>query len=252
MKIILFSFLLLTACTLLDKQNERAFSPSKPKKQSPAKIPFEEKTVKEAKKRILKGLFLTKTQVSRLKKVLKSEKSQDLKDRARMILGRHFLKKSSYKKALAYYSDVKTKPHKNQALLLSAKIYLRQNLPKKALDLLEFLEEELSPAQLKEAYTLKLSLLLRKPLPDKKELLKIYCQILSQENQKNSLYRKEARRLIFQMSEKDLLSLRSEDFIEPVKDLVFFRSGKILFFREKFRSPANFLKNFCAGPGKAL
>ena len=46
------------------------------------------------------------------------------------------------------------------------------------------------------------------------------------------------------MNDKDLLNIRSESFIEPVKDLVFFRAGKILFFREKFRKSKTYFKKF--------
>ena len=46
------------------------------------------------------------------------------------------------------------------------------------------------------------------------------------------------------MNENDLLDVKSEDFIEPVKQLVFFRSGKVLFYREKFKRSHFFFKKF--------
>ena len=200
MKILLVLWLfILPACTLLNKQKQQEIKALKKPSLSQKKISFEEnileeKTVDEARKQLAKGLLLTKSQVKSLKKVLQSQKAPELRDPARMILARHFFKKKSYKIALSYYSKVKEKPYKNKAQLLSAKIYERQGLRQKAWDLLEVLleEEELSPPQLKEAYTLKLSILLKDPLSDKQELLKSYCQILSQESQQNPLYRKKS------------------------------------------------------------
>ena len=65
--------------------------------------------------------------------------------------------------------------------------------------------------------------------------MEIYCHILSHENTNNTDNRKKAKDIIFSMDEKDILEIKSESYIEPVKDLVFYRAGKILFYREKFK-----------------
>ncbi len=250
MNFFLYSLLLITilpSCTLLSVKTKPRFKKkieieAKASKKN-NKLSFEYQIINKAKKKAAFGT-LTKTQTNQLKKILKNTPS--LRDQVRMILSRHFLNKTSYKQALHYYSQVKKNPWKKKAVLAQAKIYYQLNKPKKTNQLIELLleEEGLSSDLLMESYLLKLSLLLKKKKPDQKKLLEVYCHIISYENTKNSLYRKKAKRLIFKMNKKDLLDINSEDFIEPVKDWVFFRIGKILFFREKFQRSHHFFKKF--------
>ncbi|MDE0518855.1 MAG: ABC transporter substrate-binding protein [Bdellovibrionales bacterium] len=248
-----FLFLLLSSCTLLSKKNK--LIPIKEKKIVSAKK--KEKTTAEHKlvhKAIKKSGFLTKNQINQLQKILKNKKTFVSKDLVRMILGRHFLKKSNYKQALSYYSQVQTSPWKIKALLKQAQIYYKINKLKKALTLIQAIGEEKNPPSdlLLESQLLKLSLVLKNKNSNPKEILETYCHILSYETKKNPIYREQAKRIIFKMSEKDLLDLHSEDFIEPVKDLVFFRSGKILFFRENFRKAYTFFKKFLRSSKESL
>ena len=238
--LILFS---LPSCSLLLKQK----SPPPARKKTvtvnkPHKVPFESRIISKAKKEIASGP-LKKKRVTQLKKILKNKKTTTSKEEVRFILGKHFFKKSSYKRSLYYYSQITTDLWGKKALLEEAKIYSRINKPKKAIDRINLLiEENPSPALLAQIHTLKLALILRQKSPDQKELLETYCHILSYKN--NYSYREKARRLIFNMNESDLLDIKSEDFIEPVKELVFFRTGKILFYREKFKRSLSFFKKF--------
>ncbi len=242
----IFLFLLiffLPSCSLILKQKS---TPQVKKKtvtvNKPHKVSFESQIISKATKEIVSGP-LKKKRVTQLKKVLKNKKTTVSKEAIRVILGKHFFKKSSYKKALHYYSQVTKNPWKIKVLLEEAKIYNRINKPKKAIDRINrLIEEDPPPALLAQTYTLKLSLILRQKSPDQKELLKTYCHILSHKN--NYTYREKARHLIFNMNESDLFDIKSESFIEPVKELVFFRTGKILFYREKFKRSLFFLKKF--------
>ena len=211
---------------------------------------MEFQAVKKAEKEVVSEL-LRKKEITQLKKILKTTKILSLKERIKMILGRHFLKTLSYKQALFYYSRVKEDPWRKQSLLQEASIYYKMNQPEKVFHLIEFLldEEELSPELSIKANQLKLTLLLRDESRNQKEILKAYCHILnykdnSSENTKTSLYEKKARQLIYSMTEKDLLDIVDEDFIDPVKDQVFFRAGKILFYRENFKQAYSVFKRF--------
>jgi len=196
----------------------------------------------KAKKEINKS-FLNKKRVIQLKNLLKKDISIDYKEQAKMILARHFLKKSNYKKALFYFSQIKTEPLKNKALLKQAKIYYKLRRFSKAKSLVDkLLKEDLSYSILLETKLVKLSLLLKNPSLDKKELLSIYCDILNYDNR--PFYRKKAKNLIFTMKEEDILDLKSEKFIEPVKDIVYFRMGKTLFYKEQFSRAHFYLKKF--------
>ena len=245
MKILWFFLLIffLPSCTLILKKTstpqikKEAVIVKKPERSSP-----EFRIISKAKKEILSGPLNSK-RVLQLKKLLKNKNLPLSKEPIKIILGKHFLKKTSHKKALHYYSQVTRNPWRKKALLEEAKIYHQINKPDKALDRINsLLEEEPSPALLTQTYTLKLSLVLEEKSPDQKELLEIYCYILNYKN--NPSYKEKARHLIFNMNENDLLDVKSEDFIEPVKELVFFRSGKILFYREKFKRSHFFFKKF--------
>ena len=252
MKFILpFLFILcLPSCTLILKninpsqinKTKKRIADSKKKKQ---KLSFESQVVNKAIKEILSGSLKNK-RVTQLKKIIKQKISASSKNLIRMTLGRHFFKKRSYKQALFYYSQIKKGPWRKKSLLEEAKIYYQINKPNKAFNRLDSLlrREELSPTLLVEVYTLKLSLILRDKSPSQKELLKTYCNILNYKNGKDSIYKGKAKYLIFKMNENDLLDIKSKNFIEPVKDLVFFRVGKILFYRENFKRSYFFFKKF--------
>ena len=240
-------FVFLSSCTLLSKKTKpipikekKSFTTRKKKKSN-----FEYQLVNKAAKKIAIG-SLTEKQVNQLQKILKNKKTSISKDPVRMILGRHFLKKSYYKKALLHYSRVQKNPLRIKALLKQAQIYHQINKPKKALRSIRLIleEEDLPSTLLLESYLLKLSLILRAKDSTQKEILEAYCHILSHENKKNSIHREKTKQIIFEMSEKNLLDINSQDFIEPVKDWVFFRTGKILFFREQFRRSYSFFKKF--------
>ncbi len=248
--IFLFLFILsLPSCTLLSKYTKFSEVNKKERKsivqQKRKKPGFSSRIVSKASKEILSGP-LTQKRITQLKKLLKNKEVSPLKDQIKMILGRHFSKKNSFKKSLIYYSNVNQNPWKNKALLEEAKIYYQMHKPKKTSQLISLLLEErdLTKDILMEAYLLKLSLILKKKSFPHKELLEVYCQILNYEKKKKSMYRTKARHIVFSMNESDLLDIKSEDFIEPIKDLVFFRAGKILFYREKFKRSYFFLKKF--------
>ncbi|MDE0119435.1 MAG: penicillin-binding protein activator [Bdellovibrionales bacterium] len=242
-----FCFLFLSSCTLLSKKHkvipikEKKISSTKKKETNTAEYQLVNKAIKNT-----ASSFLTKKQINQLQKILKKKKSFVSKDLIKMILGRHFLKKKAYKKALFYYSQIQVSPWKIKALLKQAQIYYKINKLKKALTLIRAIRKEKDPPPdlLLESQLLKLSLVLKEKNSSSKEILETYCYILSYETKKNPIYRERAKQIIFKMSEKDLLDLHSEDFIEPVKDLIFFRAGKILFFRENFRQAYTFFKKF--------
>ena len=246
-----FSFILFIAlfssCALISRPPTKPRTVKKSKaisKPKPQKVAVEYRIVEQAEKRV-SSVPLTKGQLRSLKALLKDKKVFFLTDRIKMILGRHFSKKNLPQKALFYYSQIKTSGLRAGALLAEAKIYHKINRPKKALRLIKILleEEDYSPAQGVEAYVLKLSLLSRlTPTTKDKDLLEIYCHILSLENK--SHYKKKAGRLVFDMNEKDLLEIHDEDFTEPVQDLIFYRAGKIFFFRGKFEKSRFFFKKF--------
>ena len=239
----LLFILFLPSCTLLLKKT--ATPQIKQKKNlinKTEKKSSESRIVNKATKEILSGP-LTSKRVSQLKKILKRKTLNFSKEPIKIILGKHFHKKSSYKQALYYYSQVKHNPWQKKALLEEAKIYYQLNKLKKALDRTNSLLEEDPPAELiPQIHIIKLSILLRNKSPDQKKLLETYCHILK--HKKNCLYREKAKLLIFKMNENDLLDIKSEDFIEPVKELVFFRIGKILFYRENFKRSYLFFKKF--------
>ena len=252
--LLLFCLLLFPSCTLIRKYIKPVSSPkasvnqkipSQAPSQKKPQIRAEQQIIAKAQKRV-RSQALTKKQVSQLKKILKSKKNRDLRDPVRMILGRHFFRKSSYKKALFYYETVKRNPSRKKALFWSARLYHRLNQISKALQLIELIieEEDLSDRLLREVYLLKLALISKTPAPSPTEVFKIYCYILTVEHKNNSLYREKAKQILFTMSEKSSLALKSEDFIEPLKDLVFFRIGEILLEREKFRRSHSFFKKF--------
>ena len=245
---LLFLTFFLPSCTLLSESQkplpaQKTQKPLKAKKIKKKKISSESQIIQKLKKKVLSEP-LTPKQVKQLKKILKNQKKLD-KDSIKMILGQHFFKKNDYKKALSYYSQVNKAPLKSQALLEIAKIYYQTKKPKKVLDSLDLLEEESSSKELLvEGYLLKLTLILESPSPNHIELLKTYCQLLHYEEKQSSIYREKAKNLIFKIKENVLLDIKSEDFIEPVKEFVFFRAGKILFYREKFKSSYFYLKKF--------
>ncbi len=246
---LLLFFLFYPSCTLLSKLK----NPSEKKtplkseviKPQKKKQSLESQIVTKAKKQIL-SRPLTEKQVKNLKKILKAKQSARSKEPLRMILGQHFFKKSSHKIALSYYSQVTKQPWKTKALLQKAKIYYQKNKPKKALHFIElFLEEDpATPDLLVKAYLLKLALISNNSSPDDMELLKIYCHILHHKNEKTSIYKEKAKNLVFRIKKAHLLDIKSEDFIKPVQDLVFFRVGKILFHRGKFKKAGVYFKKF--------
>lgn len=250
---ILFLFLFIfnfSSCTLISYYKKSSKINKKENKtltqtiqQKRKKSNFEFQIANQAKKEILSGPLINK-RVTQLKKLLKNKKSLVSRDQIKILLGRHFLKKNLYKKSLFYYSKVKQNPWRTKALLEEAKIYYQLHKSKKTLELINILleEENLKPDLIMEIYLLKLSLVLREQSVNQKELLEIYCHILNYE--KSSTYRKKAKYLVFNMNETDLLDIKSEDFIEPIKDLIFFRVGKILFYQEKFKRSYFFLKKF--------
>ena len=212
----------------------------KKKKQS-----VEQQIITQAKNH-LRSSPLTQRQITKLKTILKSKKRKGLKDPVRMLLGRHFFRKSLYKKALFYYKKVQQNPHRKKALLWSAKLYHRLDQPQKALKTIDLMieEESLSDRFLKEVYLLKLTILSQAPSPSLTKLFESYCHILTLEPKNKALYRSKAKNILFQMRDKSVLAIAGEDFITPLKDLVFFRQGEILLEREKFRRAHSFFKKF--------
>ena len=244
--LIIFS---LSSCTLISKHitSDQKKAPSKPLQNSKKtkKDLFEKKIFFKAKEEV-SSKPLTNKRVKQLKTILKNKKSFISKEKIKIILGHHFFLKKSYKKALLYYSQVKHYPSHKLLILREAKIYYRIGKYKKALKQVNFLLEadDLSPESSAELYLLKLNLTLKKKDPDKKELLEIYCHILNHENTNSTDNRKKVKDIIFGMDEKDILDIKSESYIEPVKDLVFYRAGKVLFYREKFKQSYFLLKKF--------
>ena len=229
--------------TKKDQQKTSLQNKKQPKKKKKA----EQQIITQAKNR-LRSQPLTTKQVTQLKKILKSKKDRNLKDPARMLLGRHFFKISSYKTATVYYKKVEQSPYKKIALLWLARLYQHQRLNQvpKALQLIEQIKEEpdLSDRFLKEVYLLKLALISTSPDPSLKEVFKAYCDILTVEHKNKTPYREKAKQILFTMSEKSVLDIRSKNFISPLKDLVFFRVGEIFLEREKFRKALLFFKKF--------
>lgn len=239
----LLFILFLPSCALLFKKTDTPqIKQKKNLTNKTEKKSSEFRIVNKATKEILSGP-LTSKRVFQLKKILKRKTLNFSKEPIKTILGKHFYKKSLYKQALYYYSQVKHNPWQKKALIEEAKIYYQLNKLKKALDRIDSLLEEDPPAELiPQIHIIKLSILLRNKVPEQKKLLETYCRILK--HKKSSLYREKAKLLIFKMNENDLLDIKSEDFIEPVKELIFFRIGKVLFYRENFKRSYLFFKKF--------
>ena len=190
--------------------------------------------------------LLSEKRVNQVKKILRNRNLQEYYDQANMILGRHYLRKSVYKQALRFFRKIKEQPLKGQADLESARIYYNLNKYSQAIQLLEQMEKQKKTQSLQlltDLYYLKRQILLQSKPIDYVNLLEVYCQLLElSNNDKESPYRKQIHRILFTMKEKDLLNITGEDFIKPVKDIVFFQAGKILFYREKFNRSYSFFR----------
>ena len=213
----------LSSCALISKHiisaPQKASSQALPKSKKTKKDHVERNIFLKAKKEV-SSKPLTNKRVKQLKKILKNKKSFISKQKIKIILGHHFFLKKSYKKALSYYSQVEHYPSHQLLILREAKIYYRTGKYKKALKQVNFLlkADNLSSELSSELYFLKLNITLKRKNPDKKELLEIYCHILNHENTDGTDNRKKAKDIIFSMDETDILDIKSESYIEPVKD----------------------------------
>ncbi len=139
------------------------------------------------------------------------------------------------------------KQKKQKQLFLSAKSNFQSGQLKKAQNTInDLLYEKISlPKEiLTKIYQLQLNILLKTPEVESKKLLEVYCNILHQSGQKKSIYRKKAFHLIINMKEKELREVEGKKYITPVKDLIFYQLGKVLFYKEKFNKSYGFLKKF--------
>ena len=106
-------------------------------------------------------------------------------------------------------------------------------------------EKELLPKEiLMKLYQFKLDILLKSKEVDQLKLLEAYCNILQQIKQKKSIYRKKAFNIVINMKEKELNKVQDTRYITPIKDLIFYQLGKILFYKEKFNDSHSFFKKF--------
>ena len=150
-------------------------------------------------------------------------------------------------------TDIKTPPQQEQfslkqkQLFLSAKSDFQNKKFKKANNTIKTLlyEKEFLPNEiLTKIYRLQLAILLKSSEVEPTELVKVYCNILQRTKQKKSIYRKKAFDIIVNMKEKELKEVRNQKNIDPIKDLVFYQTGKILFHKEKFNDSYRFFKQF--------
>ena len=189
--------------------------------------------VKKAGKRVHRRTLRKSTRLY-LTKTLKQKIPPGVRDVIQMTLARHFMHKKSYKKALKHYVQVKHNPWKEQAMLTEAGILWRLKQYEKATEVLGILVEgDFKTATKKQAYALWESILLKQSAEDPVPQLKMVCQVLKQSIATKKDLEK-ARKIVFSLKDSELLALLKEDFIQPVADGVFFRAGKILFFREEF------------------
>ena len=236
------------SCSLIS-QAPKVSSKSKFKKvpvKEIQKLTKHERTVLNQAEKAIVSSFLKPPQITQLKKILKLRRSPSAKARVKMVLARHFLKKKSYKKALSYYTQVTHPKWRVKSSLGEVKVYYQINKFKKARKLLDLLIEEESPSLelLMDMYLLRLKIISRQDSTDKKDLLEVYCQILELKQNKDSIYKDKARLILFNMSDNEVLDISSKEFIKPIEDLIFFRVGKIFFFREKFKRAHLSFKKF--------
>ena len=136
---------------------------------------------------------------------------------------------------------------KQKQIFLSAKTAFHAKKFKEAENTIEDLlyeKELLSKEMLIKLYQLKLDILLKSEEMDQTKLLETYCNILQQTRQKKSVYRKKAFDIIINMKEKELNRVQDTRYIAPIKDLVFYQMGKILFYKEKFNASYSSFKKF--------
>ena len=246
---ILFFFCLFSSCALLDSAKTLRKEPSTKKSfAKKEKSTISSSVLIQAIEKAEKEVFLnplTKKRAQEIQKLLKTTRKTRLKDRINMLLGLHFFKKSNYKKSLTHYSKVKGGAFKAKGLLAKAQIYRRTGQINKALKELNLLLKKEKSADgdlLLKAYLLKLDLSFK--IASQRELLELYCTISIYDQKKNSVYIEKAKDIVFNMAEKEVLNLRTEDFIEPIKDYVFYRTGKIFFHRGNFKKSRLYFKKF--------
>ena len=147
--------------------------------------------------------------------------------------------------------DTSLKPNyflkQQKKLFLSAKTSFQEKNFKSALsDIKDLLHEKehLPKEMLIKIYQLKLAVFLRSPDTKKIKLLEAYCNILQYTTQRKSIYRKQVFDIISNMKKQTLKKIKDEEYIDPIKDLVFYQMGKVLFYEEKFKISSNFFKKF--------
>lgn len=198
--------------------------------------------VKKARK-IVTTRPLNQRMIRGLKNILKKPLPAGVKDVTFMILAQHYLHVKSYKKSLHYYSLVQNSPWKEKAKLEKAKIYYYLNQYIKAEKTLMFITHgSFSLKIVKEAYRLQEMIVLKYYSNQPLKLLRVYSAILKNEVGDRHSYQKKAQHIIFSLRDQDILNLVKEDFIQPVQDWIYFRAGKILFYREKFKQSYRFFK----------
>ena len=186
---------------------------------------------------------LSRQRVHGLKNILKKPIPAGIKDITLMILAQHYLHIKSYKKSLHYYSMVQNNPWKEKAKLNQAKIYYYLNQYIKAEKALMFIIN--NPVSLKvvqEACRLQEMIVLKHYPNQPFKLLKVYSAILGNEVGDKDAYHKKAQNIIFSLKDQNLLNLVKESFIQPMQDWIYFRAGKILFYREEFKQSYRFFK----------
>ena len=200
--------------------------------------------IKKAKKQVRYRALKAKL-VQRLNKLLKQSLPKGIKNNIWLILAKHYTYDKSYKKSLYYYSKVDVSPWKEQASLEMAKIYYQLHKYHKAEQLLSHIlvDSFLSTEKKIEAYQMQEVILLKKsPKLSKMLLLKLYSAALKDGVGDTHIYQQKAQQLIFLLKDSDILDLVKEDFIYPVREWIFFRAGKILFYREKFKKSYSVFK----------
>ncbi len=154
------------------------------------------------------------------------------------------LKKQKLKKNQVVDSKHQATLKRVKKLFHNAQKYSATHKNKKALLALNKILEtpNLSASFLKPVYQLKEFILLKQNPPDLVSLLQLFLSALEDLPQKKQLYESKALKVLFRLKEKQVLFITKKDFIEPIKDMVFFRAGKILFFRGQFQKADWFFK----------
>ncbi len=206
------------------------------------------RAVKKARSKI-KTSGLKRSDLIKFNRRLRSKIPIEIKDLIRTTLAEYYLNKKQYLKALNIYTQIQSSLWKPSAIVEVAKIYYRLDKYSTSLKQLRNLSFEnsdiyLSDSLLVQACRLKEVLLAKLDSENFLELLELYSFILSSRLANKMFYRKKASQLIFQLKESFILNLASSDNLKGIQDIIFFRSGQILFYRGQFSRSMSFFKKF--------